>query len=82
IQDVTYLRVAFCGTVGEPIAGRVLDRGIVQALWLPLETIRAQRDRHRSPLVMRCIDDHQGGRRLPLAALSADPSLWAPVRWG
>lgn len=81
LQDVTYLRVAFCGAVGEPIAGRALDRGIVQALWLPLDTIRAERARHRSPLVMRCIDDHQAGRRLPLQALVVDPSVWAPTRW-
>lgn len=75
-QDVSYLRFAFCGTVGEAIAGRVLDTPIVQTLWLSVDELRAQTARHRSPLVMRCVDDHLSGRRYPLAALQADPSVW------
>lgn len=80
-QDVTYLRVAFAGTVGEPLPGRTLDDGIVRALWLPLAAVRDARARHRSPLVMRCIDDHLAGRALPLDALVADPTVWVPRRW-
>jgi 8-oxo-dGTP pyrophosphatase MutT (NUDIX family) len=79
-QDVTYLRFAFCGRVGDLIAGRALDTPIVRTLWLTPEEIRAQRARHRSPLVMRCIDDHRAGRRTPLDALQADASLWAGPR--
>jgi phosphatase NudJ len=75
-QDVSYLRFAFCGTVGEAIAGRVLDTPIVRTLWLGADELRAQAARHRSPLVMRCVDDHLAGRRYPLAALLADPSIW------
>jgi len=44
----------------------VLDDGIVEALWLPYDEIVARRDEHRSPLVMRCIDDYRAGRRWPL----------------
>jgi len=75
-QDVSYLRFAFCGAVGEAIAGRALDTPIVRTLWLSADEVRAQACRHRSPLVMRCIDDHIAGRRYPLAALQADPSVW------
>ena len=46
--------------------GRKLDEGIVEALWLPYDEIVARRDEHRSPLVMRCIDDYRAGRRWPL----------------
>ena len=75
--DVTYLRFAFCGRAGDAIAGRALDEPVVRTLWLTPDEIRARADEHRSPLVMRCVDDHLAGRRFPLDALQADPGLWA-----
>lgn len=77
-EDVTYVRFAICGEVGEPEPGRALDTGIVRTLWLTPEEIRACRARHRSPLVLRCIEDHRAGIRYPLAALVADASLAVP----
>lgn len=77
-EDVTYLRLAFSGTVGEAIAGRALDQGIVRTLWLSLDELRATAARHRSPLVLRCCEDHAAGRRLPLDAVFSDASLLAP----
>jgi 8-oxo-dGTP pyrophosphatase MutT (NUDIX family) len=77
-QDVTYLRFAFSGTVGEAERGRALDAGIVRTLWLTPDEIRASRARHRSPLLWRCVEDHLAGKRYPLAALVADPSLFDP----
>jgi 8-oxo-dGTP pyrophosphatase MutT (NUDIX family) len=76
-EDVTYLRLAYGGGCGEPIAGRALDEGIVRALWMSADEVRTSVAHHRSPLVLRCIDDHLAGVRLPLAAVSADPSVWA-----
>jgi phosphatase NudJ len=75
-EDVTYLRFAFCGTVGDPEPGRALDHGVVRTLWLTPQEVRASRDRHRSPLVWECIADHAGGRRHPLALLNTDPSVY------
>ena len=75
-EDITYLRFAFCGAVGEPEPGRLLDQGIVRTLWLTPQQIEASRDRHRSPLVWQCIADHLSGRRHPLALLSTDPSVY------
>ncbi|TSE23537.1 Phosphatase NudJ [Tepidimonas sediminis] len=77
-EDITYLRLAFTGTLGEAEPGRALDDGIVRTLWLTLEEVRASRARHRSPLVLRCIEDHAAGRRLPLEAIYTDPSVLAP----
>ena len=76
-EDVSYLRFAFCGTVGEADAGRALDEGIVRTLWLTPQEIEASRDRHRSPLVWRCIADHRAGRRHPLQLLGTDASVYA-----
>lgn len=74
-EDVTYLRFAFAGTLGAPEAGRSLDDGIVRTLWMTLEEIRASVERHRSPLLLRCIEDHVAGRRYPLSLIHTDVSV-------
>ena len=79
-EDITYLRLAYCGTVGEPEPGRALDTPIVRTLWLTADEVRAQAHRLRSPLVLRCIADHQAGVRHPLGAVVADASLQQPLR--
>ncbi len=68
-SGVTYLRFAFTGTLSEPHADRPLDSGILRALWMPLAEIRACSEQHRSPLLIRCIDDYLGGQRHPLQLL-------------
>ncbi len=78
-EDVTYLRLAFCGQEGEVIAGQALDKGIVRTLWLSLDELRASSARHRSPLLLQCVEDYVAGRRLPLDAIHVDPSVQQPV---
>ncbi len=68
-SDVTYLRFAFTGEVTAQQEGRALDHGIVRAVWLTPDEIRASAGRHRSPLVMRCIEDYLAGQRYPLKLL-------------
>jgi ADP-ribose pyrophosphatase YjhB (NUDIX family) len=77
-EDVTYLRFAFGGTVGEADPARALDEGIVRTLWMTLAEIRASSARHRSALVLRCIEDHAAGVRHPLALIRTDPTVYAP----
>lgn len=79
-EDVTYLRLAYGGRAGEPQPGRALDTGIVRTVWMSTEEVRASQARHRSPLVLRCIEDHLAGRRLPLETVWADPTLVEPER--
>ncbi len=68
--DITYLRFAFCGELGAHHAGQKLDSGILRALWMTPEEIRASVDRHRSPLVWQCVADCLAGRRYPLELIS------------
>jgi phosphatase NudJ len=75
-EDVTYLRFAFSGELGEQVAGRSLDHGIVRTLWMTVEEIRACVDRHRSSLLLRCIEDHLAGQRFPLEAVYTHSSVW------
>ena len=77
-EDVSYLRLAYCGSAAEPLAGRALDDGIVRTLWLTLQELRDSVARHRSPLVLRCIEDHLAGRRFPLDLVLTDASLSTP----
>jgi 8-oxo-dGTP pyrophosphatase MutT (NUDIX family) len=71
---VTYLRLAFIGTVGEAEPGRKLDTGILRTLWLTADEVRARSPVHRSPLVMKCIEDYLAGQRYPLSLVYAHPS--------
>lgn len=77
--DVTYVRLAYTGTVSPPQPGRRLDEPIVRTLWLTPQEMRAESHRMRSPLVLQCMEDHLAGRRLPLDTLSIHPSLFHPV---
>jgi len=70
-NDVTFLRFAFVGEVLGEVPGGALDREIRRVLWLEPEEIRALQDRHRSPLVMACLEDFLAGRRYPLELLRA-----------
>ena len=78
ILDITYLRFAYCGELGAHVEGRPLDEGIVRTVWLTADEIRASVDRHRSPLLIRCMDDYLAGRRYPLDMVTTDPSVLLP----
>ena len=76
LRDLDDVR-ALCAVYQEGITGaitghdasRKLDAGILQALWLLPDEIRAMQERHRSPLVLRCIEDYLAGKRYPLDLL-------------
>jgi 8-oxo-dGTP pyrophosphatase MutT (NUDIX family) len=74
----TTLRIAFSGSVQAYDAARPLDPPIVTTHWLAHEEIVQRAARLRTSLVLRCIEDYLGGRRLPLDVLTAqseDPKL-------
>ena len=77
-EDVTYLRLAFGGTVGDADRSRALDDGIVRTVWMTLAELRTSQSRHRSALVLRCIEDHAAGRRYPLGAIITDTTVYDP----
>jgi len=68
-SDITYVRFAFGGIVTGHDKDRQLDNGILQAVWLSREEICFSQSRHRSPLVLRCVDDYIAGKRYPLDVL-------------
>lgn len=64
-----YLRMAFAADPVRHEAGRTLDEGILQVLWLTPGELHAQSARHRSPLVWRVVEDFLAGRRHSLDAV-------------
>jgi 8-oxo-dGTP pyrophosphatase MutT (NUDIX family) len=74
-EDITYMRFAFSGGLGAFEADRPLDTGIVRTLWLTVDEIRASTERHRSPLLLQCIEDYLAGQRYPLDLIHVDPSI-------
>jgi 8-oxo-dGTP pyrophosphatase MutT (NUDIX family) len=76
-EDITYLRLAFSGELGALEPGRALDAGIVRTLWMTPQEIRASAARHRSPLLLRCMEDHLAGVRHPLSVIYTDPDVVA-----
>lgn len=77
-EEVTYLRVAVTGTVSERDPLLPLDEGIVDVVWMTPDELRDSATRHRSPLVLQCVDDHRAGQRFPLDVLKTHPSLYHP----
>ena len=74
-EDITYLRFAFAGTLGAQQQGRALDTGIVRTLWMTPDEIRASVARHRSPLLLQCVQDYLAGQRYPLTLIHVDESV-------
>jgi 8-oxo-dGTP pyrophosphatase MutT (NUDIX family) len=74
-SDVTYLRFTFCGKAGRHY-DQPLDHGILRTLWMTREEIAASQDRHRSPIVLKCVDDYLAGKRASLDLLYTDFSVF------
>ena len=80
VDERSFLRFAFCGTVDDHQPKLPLDIGIVRAVWMSREQLQAQTPRLRSPLVLRCLDDFVRGSRQPLesvASLKLDDAVHA-----
>ncbi|MBL78574.1 MAG: NUDIX hydrolase [Nitrosomonadaceae bacterium] len=69
-NDTTYLRFAFLGTAICDNQNLPLDEDIVRAVWLNTNEIYNLAHRHRSPLVIKCIEDHLAGKRYSLKILA------------
>jgi ADP-ribose pyrophosphatase YjhB (NUDIX family) len=65
-SNTTYLRFAYSGRILAHDPGQKLDNGIVRAVWMTPDEIRATVSRHRSPLILQCVEDYLAGKRYPL----------------
>ncbi len=70
--DTTYLRFAYCGELGGFQPDLPLDAGIVRTVWMTPDELRQSAGRHRSPVVLRCMEDYLRGQRHPLALVHTE----------
>ena len=68
-NGITYLRVGFAGSCEDADPAGALDAEIIRTVWLDRAELQRCRERHRSPLVLRCVDDFLAGKRYPLALI-------------
>ncbi|MFA5370831.1 MAG: NUDIX hydrolase [Sideroxydans sp.] len=61
-----YLRFAFGGRITAHHPEQKLDDGILRIVWMTPDEIRATQAQHRSPLILRCVEDYLAGKRYPL----------------
>ncbi len=66
-----YLRIAYVGNYVSHDESRVLDDGVYAIHWLTPADIQQRMQRLRSPMVMRCVEDHLAGRRQPDSFLAS-----------
>jgi 8-oxo-dGTP pyrophosphatase MutT (NUDIX family) len=71
--EVTYLRFAFTGKLGA-VHDRPLDQGILRTVWMSYAELIACQHKHRSPLVLKCVEDYLKGQRAPLSLLYTHPT--------
>lgn len=68
--------MAFTGELGPQDPRRALDDGIVRTVWMTPGEIRASRERHRSPLLLACVEDYLAGKRYPLDVIHTHASVY------
>ncbi len=66
LNQVTYLRIAYCGQGSARDRDISLDADIITTHWLSYAELQENTEQLRSPLVMRCIDDYLAAQRHPL----------------
>lgn len=65
-SGMTYLRFCIAATPVREDASLQLDPDIVRTLWMAPENLKMERERLRSPMVLRCLDDYLAGANYPL----------------
>lgn len=69
-KDITYLRFAFIGKLGAHYPEQALDDGILRTVWMNIDEIRASAHMHRSPQVLKCVEDYLAGQQYPLEVIT------------
>ncbi len=68
-STITYQRFCFRARAIRHDPDRALDKEIIRAVWLTRDELIDERARHRSPLVLRCVDDYIAGHNYPLSII-------------
>ena len=72
-KELTYLRFAFGGELLSKDHTRHLDDGIENTVWYDKKEILDSVDRHRSPQLVKCVEDYINGNRYSLDCIHLVP---------
>jgi 8-oxo-dGTP pyrophosphatase MutT (NUDIX family) len=65
-NNITYHRACFYAEAIKHDAGRPLDDGIIQTVWMTRDEVALNKHKLRCPMVLQCIDDYIAGKQYPL----------------
>ena len=65
-----FLRIVYVAQLLEQVTDAKLDDGIHAVHWYSRADLEKRRDRLRSPVVLRCLDDYVAGHRQPHSLLA------------
>jgi 8-oxo-dGTP pyrophosphatase MutT (NUDIX family) len=65
-NGITYFRTTFIGEAISHDANRLLDTGIIEAVWLTYEELLERKDQLRSPMTLQIVEEYRAGRRFSL----------------
>ncbi len=68
-NGVTYLRTTFIAEAISQDTERMLDTGIIEAVWLTYDEILARKEELRSPMTLQIIEDYRLGKNFPLSVI-------------
>lgn len=68
-NGISYQRICFAAHPIKHHPNKLLDDGIVGAVWLTREELLQQCDRWRNKMIMGCIDDYLAGHIYPLTLI-------------
>ncbi len=69
-SGVSYHRICFGGDLEKEYPDHVLDKEIIQPIWLTRTELTHHSDRLRSELVITCVDDYLSGHHYPLSLIA------------
>lgn len=71
-NDTIYYRTSFIANAVSFDENAILDDGIQQAVWLSYEELKAAKDKLRSPLVLKNVEQYLAGHQYPLDMICDD----------
>ncbi|PHR49415.1 NUDIX hydrolase [Cycloclasticus sp.] len=70
-NETTYYRSTYAGSVCHKEVSTELDEGIIRALWMSLDEIKANTGRLRSPIILESLNDYLSGVSYPLSIIKS-----------
>jgi len=73
VNNESYYRMCFYGSLLNEHAETELDPDIIRALWLSADEFKAREQQLRTPMVKICLDDYLAGKRFPVDFINEIP---------